>query len=60
MKKIYKDFYGSTASITVRKDGTAKLVMSYGSKRESKVYNTERGARIAMGKSSDGWREVKA
>lgn len=59
MKRYYKDFYGTTASITKRRDGTAKLVMCAGGKRESKVYNSERGARIAMGKSSDGWYEVK-
>lgn len=59
MKKYYRSFYGSTASITVRKDGTAKLSMWFGNHREVKVYKTERGAKIAMGKASDGWKEVK-
>lgn len=55
MKKFYRDFYGNTASITVRRDGSAKLTVCAGGKRDSKVYKTERGARIAMGKQSDGW-----
>lgn len=58
MKKYYKDFYGTTANITTRRDGTAKLVMCYRGKKESKIYKSERGARIAMGKQSDGWYEV--
>ena len=59
MKKYYRDFYGSTASIAIRKDGTAKLTMCYAGKRESKIYKSERGAKIAMGKASDCWTEIK-
>ena len=57
MKKTYYiDFYGCTASITVRPNGSALLVTYCGRKRESKTYKTERGAKIAMGKMSDCWR----
>lgn len=58
MKKYYKDFCGATASITTRRDGTAKLVIMAGGKRYSNTYKTERGARIAMSKQGDSWREV--
>lgn len=60
MKKNYKDFYGCTASITVARDGRAKLVMrTAGGKLIARgEYKTERGARIAMGRSSDGWRQI--
>lgn len=59
MKKYYRDFYGATASIKVETDGSAKLTVSVGGKRTVKSYNTERGARVAMGRMSDCWREVK-
>lgn len=61
MKKNYRDFYGGTASISVNRDGSAKLVVrdGYGRKLISKEYATERGAKIAMGKCSDCWRETK-
>ena len=60
MKRYYKCFYGSTASIQVHKDGTATLRMSAGNTRTAKDYKTERGAKIAMGRASDEWREVQA
>ncbi len=60
MTKFYRDFYGSTASIKVQRDGTALLrVYAYGQRVHSKTYSTERGARIALGRISDCWREVK-
>ena len=62
MKRYYKTIWygGATATITTHKDGTATLSISGGGKRERKTYNTERGARIALGKSYDGtWNEVK-
>ena len=59
MKKYFKDFYGATASIQTGRDGTAKLMVSAGGKRiVNKTYNTERGARVAMGRIGDGWREI--
>lgn len=60
MKKNYKDFYGCTASITVYRDGRAKLVIrTPGNKYVTRgEYKTERGARIAMGRASDCWRQI--
>lgn len=60
MKKHFRDFYGCTASITVMRDGRAKLVVrTPGGKLVTRgEYKTERGARIAMGRSSDGWRQI--
>jgi len=57
MTKFYKDFYGCTASITEHKDGTATLVMVAGMTRTTKKYNTIRGAKMAMSRQSDGWKE---
>lgn len=56
MKKHYKDFYGCTASITPVTDGF-KLIMKTqrGRRIANKVYHTERGAKSAMSRSSDGW-----
>lgn len=59
MKKYYRDFYGASASITEHRNGTATLVVFCAGKRERKTYKSVRGAKIAMGKSSDGWWEVK-
>ena len=57
MKKYYRDFYGATASIKAVHAGY-RLTVSAGGKRTTKTYSTERGARIALGKYSDAWREV--
>ena len=59
MTKYFRDFYGASASIKIMRDGKAKLSVSVGGKRTVKTYSTELGARIAMGRMSDGWREVK-
>lgn len=61
MKKYYRDFYGCTASIRTRYNGNVELVIRTGLgglvlRRE---YDTERGARIAMGQYSDCWTEQK-
>jgi hypothetical protein len=60
MLKKYKDFYGCTATIRTSK-GQYKLVMktAAGKTIGNNLYDTFNGARIAMGKSSDGWKEVK-
>ena len=65
MKKYYKDFYGSTASIEEVQNGGAtffrlKTCCSNGLIREQKHYKTFRGARIALGRMSDDWKEVKS
>lgn len=61
MKRYYKTgwYGGATATINTHKDGTATLTIC-GVKRTRKTYNTERGAKIALGKQYDGtWYEVK-
>ena len=60
MKKYFRDFYGCTASIRTRYNGRTELVIRTGLgglvlRRE---YDTERGARIAMGQYSDSWTET--
>ena len=60
MTRYYKDIYGCTASIT--EDWTTyhlRVSNAYGQRILSKRYTTFRGARIAMGKMSDCWREIK-
>lgn len=58
-RKYFKSFYGATASIRIHRDGTATLTVFCGGKRYRKTYNTERGARVALGKWSDDWTEQK-
>lgn len=54
MKK-FKDFYGCVATLKPRGEGVHLTVKTAGGKTIlSKPYSTERGARIAMGKCSDG------
>ena len=59
--KRFRGIYGGTASISVMADGRAKLIVcnGYGDRVINKVYQSERGAKIAMGKASDGWHEIK-
>ena len=59
MKKYFKDFYGSTASISKVKDGfRLKVCNPYGICHLNKVYTTEQNARRSMGRLSECWREV--
>ena len=57
--RYFKDFYGCTASIKERSDGRFTLRVASGASKTNKVYETYRGARSAMSRMSDGWREVK-
>ena len=61
MKKYFRDFYGGSASIQLHRDGTATLRVSdgYGERMVKKTYGSERGARIALSKYSDGGEEKK-
>ena len=59
MKRYYRDFYGCTASISQMRNGKFKLRVFAG-KTITKTYETFRGARSAMARMSDGWREVQA
>lgn len=57
MREFYKDFYGCAACIRIDRDGAARLTVRAGGKLvHQKWYKNKRGARIAMGKLSDGWR----
>lgn len=60
MTAIYKDFYGASAKIVEKKDGTATLRISVSGKHWTKNYKTTRSAYTAMRKQGDGWRKVKA
>ena len=62
MKKTFRTgwYGGATAIIDIHQAGTATLTIITGGKHTRKTYNTERGARIAMGKQFDGtWYEIK-
>lgn len=62
MKRYFKTIWygGAAATITTHKDGTATLAISSGGRRSRKTYNTERGARAALGKTYDGtWNETR-
>lgn len=62
MLQIYHDFYGCMAAIRVAKNGGARLTIRDGNGRliHAKTYRTERGAKIAMGRLSEGWHPVGA
>ena len=61
MKEYFHDPYGCTASITQTRTGKfqLRLCIPNGACFFSKTYATYRGARIALGKHSDGMREKK-
>lgn len=60
MIKRYKDFYGCTASIHFRSGSyVLRICNAYGHMIHRKTYDTMTGARIAMGKWSDCWKENK-
>lgn len=51
MKLTLKSSYGCTATVTVKNDGTARLVCKCGGKKfHDKTYATLRGAKIAWGR----------
>lgn len=56
--KHYKCVYGSMATLTEHSDGTATLSMQAGLTKTRKRYNSVRGARSAMNRASDGWKEA--
>lgn len=60
--QIYHDFYGCVACIRTYKNGSARLTVRNrnGSLFHAKDYKTERGAKIAMGRLSEGWHQVGA
>lgn len=58
MRRYYKDFYGCNATISKTRDGRYRLWMGNATFGQTRIYNTFRAARIAMGRMSDGWKEV--
>ena len=59
MKKYYKDCYGCTASITKKPEGFVLVCRTpYGTLVTKNTYRTERGAKIALGKTMDIYSEV--
>ena len=50
--KLYYKSYGTTASITSHRNGTATLKMSCGPFKFKKTYKSLQGAKIAYGKFS--------
>ena len=60
MSKLYKDFYGGWASVTKHRNGTFGLIVKtlHGRVTLKKDYQSLRGAKIAMNRISDGWKEV--
>lgn len=56
LKEFFADFYGFTYSLLHNTDGKTLLTARFpnGSLYLSKVYSTERGARIALGRISEG------
>jgi hypothetical protein len=59
--KQFKDFYGCHAYIKDLLTGGVRLTVYTPGGRlfHAKNYSTERGAKIAMGRMSDGWNEIK-
>lgn len=57
MKKIYKDFYGCTASIREKQDGSAKLIVRNGNgkKTHDQLHKNAKAAQACMRRLSDGW-----
>lgn len=55
--EYYCDFYGATASIEVRSNGVAKLIIktSAGQTVVNRPYGSERGAKAAMNRFGDCW-----
>ena len=57
--ELFRDFYGCHASIRNTAGGAARLVVRNPSGKIIKTgnYTSRKGARIAMGRMSDGWYE---
>lgn len=59
MKRVFKDFYGCTASISESSNGFRLRVSNgCGQRIKNQLYTSYRGARSAMSRMSDCWKEV--
>lgn len=64
MKEKYKNIYGSEATITETEDGKYELFLTRPEGYSTfkfvcgKIYETYRGAKIAMGKFDHDWRKI--
>ena len=61
MMKYYKDFNGSTAKIYTKNPTHNELIIREGATHSmivKKVYKSLRGAKIALAKYGDSWREI--
>ena len=58
MRAFYTDIYGCTADLCEYPSGTTRLTVRdpRGTIIHRKEYNTWRGAKVALGKLSDGWK----
>lgn len=56
--RFFKDSYGSLASIRQHADSFRLIVSCGGRRYYIRNYSTYRGARIALGKLGDCWKEV--
>lgn len=58
--KRFRDFYGCIATIKPTSDGRSKVkvCLSNGKTVCTKVFASERGAKIALGKMGDSWKEI--
>lgn len=56
--RCYRDAYGAKAVLRKTYKGFALLVTCMGKRIIAKTYATERGARIAMGRVGDCWKEA--
>ena len=58
MRAFFVDFYGCHADLCQYRSGTTRLIIRnpHGTVIHRKEYRTWRGARIAMGKLGDCWR----
>lgn len=57
-RKFYRDAYGAKAALWKGSKGYGLLVTCMGKRIIAKTYATERGAKIAMGKVGDCWKEA--
>lgn len=60
MRKRFKDAYGAEAVLRTQGNRFRLIVACMGKTIINRVYTTERGAKIAMGKVGDCWKEERA